>query len=70
MFQFLYFVFVIPGTPFAALLSRFKKMGNGNEGTMIEFAFWSVIFGIVVWVFVVAGGIWAYNNLSISLSIK
>ncbi|MDP3696923.1 MAG: hypothetical protein Q8R55_02715 [Candidatus Taylorbacteria bacterium] len=63
---------MVPGSPFANFLRRFKQMGDGtgNESGMIEMFFWATVFGIILWAITIIGGIWAWNNLSISFSLK
>lgn len=53
-------VLATPGIPFARFLEKFKQ-----RGTQLEFLIWSTVFGVIIWAFVVLGGIWVYNYLSI-----
>ena len=72
LYIFFFYFIIIPGTPLATLLGRFKQMSDGtdNESGMIEFYKWATIFGIVSWLFVVAGSIWILDHLSLSIAVR
>jgi hypothetical protein len=59
---------LIVGYPFAWLLNLIRPMGNpDNEGRIVWMQIWTMVFGVIVWVVVILGTIWAFNNLSISV---
>jgi len=65
MFWFVYWFLLVPGSPFAHLLSKIKRIKNGtaNEMTLLDFSIWSATFGIIGWLLVFfVGGIWLWNN--------